>query len=123
MIGGNKLILDGEVKLSISDVSKILRIALAQVQIDETWYLGEVPDLRRDIQKGSFKSVADHYLTHGYLEGRLPERPTVDEKFYLQNNPDVAAGIKAGQVKSGYDHFVKNGYAEGRAAVPADKGR
>src|SRR5262245_51943654 len=55
-IGGNKLIFDGELRMSIYDMSRLLRMALANVHIDEAWYFAEVPELRKDIQKGSFKS-------------------------------------------------------------------
>lgn len=104
----------GTVKMAVGDFRKILRAALFGVEVEEGWYLGQVVGLRQDIQKGKFASAAEHYALHGYLEGRLPERPVVDEKFYLQQYPDVAAAIKSGSVKSGFDHFVRDGYPEGR---------
>jgi hypothetical protein len=106
------------VELSIEDVRKLLGVALSGVKIDESWYLSLVPELRRDLQKGHFKTLLDHYILHGYLEGRLPERPIVNERFYLQQNPDIAAAIRAGRIKSGFDHFVRDGYLEGRTSSP-----
>jgi hypothetical protein len=108
----------GTLELSIDDLRKILDVVLAGVRVDEAWYLSQVPELRRDLQSGKFKSALDHYLLHGYLEGRLPERPIVHEKFYLQENPDIAAAVKSGKIKSAFDHFLRNGYAEGRRPVP-----
>ena len=102
------------IKISVEDLRKIFRIALSNVTVDEAWYLGQVSGLRQDIQNGKFKSPAEHYVMHGYLEGRLPERPIVDEKFYLEQYPDIAAAVKSGTLKSGFDHFVKDGYVEGR---------
>lgn len=102
------------IKIDIEDLRKIFRVALSNVEVDEAWYLGQVPGLRQDIQNGKFKSPAEHYLMHGYLEGRLPERPLVDETFYLEQYPDIEAAVKSGTVKSGFDHFVKDGYLEGR---------
>jgi hypothetical protein len=110
---------DGTVKMSITDLRKILRVALAGTHVDEAWYLGQVPGLRKDIQKGEFESASEHYVMHGYLEGLLPERPIVDEKFYLQHYPDIAAAIKSGTVISGYEHFVRDGYSEGRMMAPS----
>lgn len=102
------------IKIDIEDLRKIFRVALSNVEVDEAWYLGQVPGLRQDIQNGKFELPAEHYLMHGYLEGRLPERPLVDETFYLEQYPDIEAAVKSGTVKSGFDHFVKDGYLEGR---------
>jgi hypothetical protein len=102
------------IKIDIDDLRKIVRVALSNVEVDEAWYLGQVPGLRQDIQKGKFDSPAEHYLMHGYLEGQLPKRPVVDEQFYLQQYPDVAAAIKSGQSRGAFEHFVRDGYKEGR---------
>jgi hypothetical protein len=124
MISGRRNVpLDGEVRMSREEVGRLLSVALASVNVDEAWYLTQVPDLRRDIQRGKFRSVAHHYYMHGYLEGRLPEKPTVNEKFYLEENEDVAAGVKAGKFKTGFEHFVKNGYFEGRSPVPVSESK
>jgi hypothetical protein len=117
-IQGQSVPSDGTIKISIADLRKILRLVLSSVAVDEGWYLGQVSGLRQDIQKGKFDSPAEHYMMHGYLEGRLPERPVVDEQFYLQQYPDIGAAVKSGTLKSGFDHFVKDGYAEGRMPVP-----
>ena len=113
-VKGSQVPSSATLKIDIEDLRKMFRVALSSVTVDEAWYLGQVPGLRQDIQNGKFESPAEHYLTHGYLEGRLPERPVVDEKFYLQQYPDIADAVKSGAVKSGFDHFVKDGYAEGR---------
>jgi len=104
------------IKMSIEDLRKIFRVVLSNVSVDEAWYVEQVFGLRGDIEKGSFGSATEHYRMHGYLEGRLPERPVVDENFYLQQYPDVAAAIRAGRVTSALDHYVRDGYAEGRWA-------
>lgn len=109
----------GTLTLSLTDLRNLLAVFLAAYPVDEAWYCAQVPALRRDIQKGKFKSVQEHYYVHGFLEGRLPERPVVDEKFYLRTNPDVADGVRSGKFKDGFDHFVKAGYGEGRVPRPA----
>jgi hypothetical protein len=109
---------DGSISLSVSDLRKVIEIALSGVKVDEKWYLGQVPELRREMPRGKFQSVSDHYYAHGYLEGRLPERPAVDEYYYLRSYPDVADAVKAGQVKSAFDHYIQNGYREGRLPMP-----
>jgi hypothetical protein len=104
------------IKFSMQDLRNVLRVALSSVTVDADWYMDHVSGLRQDVERGRFGSPTEHYLMHGYLEGRLPERPVVDEKFYLQLYPDVAADIKAGRVKSAFEHYVQDGYAEGRLA-------
>lgn len=114
---------NGSLGISIDDLRKVLFVALGSVEIDESWYLGQVPGLRRDIQEGKIGSASEHYALHGYLEGRLPKRPEVDEAFYSQQYPDVAASIKAGKIRSGFDHFLRDGYSEGRMSVPPKQER
>ena len=72
---GSQVPLSATLKLSLEDLRKIFRMVLANVAVDEAWYLSQVSGLRQDIQNGKFESPAEHYLMHGYLEGRLPERP------------------------------------------------
>jgi hypothetical protein len=116
-IGGNV-----EVTLSQADFRRVLSIALSGVQFDEKWYLTQVPELRDDLKRGAFRSAAEHYYFHGYLEGRFPHKPKVDEKYYLETYPDIARAVQSGQVKSAYEHFVTDGYAEGRKPVPSAEG-
>jgi hypothetical protein len=112
---------DRTISLSIGDLQRVLKLALEGVKLDEKWYLGQVPELRRDIARGKFKSTFEHYYMHGYLEGRLPECPTVDEYYYLKTYQDVADGIKIGRVKNAVDHYVQSGYVEGRQPSPPNQ--
>lgn len=78
---------------------------------DENFYLKNNPDVRD--AKGS---PLQHYLYHGYKEGRRPGKH-FDNNYYLKNNPDVK--------KSGENplvHYVLHGKREGRYPVkPMDK--
>jgi hypothetical protein len=87
-------------------------------KFDEEWYLSQYPDVRADIQSGTFKSGLEHYRRHGILEKRLPAKPVVDEAWYLRAYPEVKQAIREGRETSAYDHFVKYGYREGRAPRP-----
>ena len=115
---GREDVADGAITLSIEDLRKLLRIALAGVEVDEKWYLTQVPELGNAIEVGAFESAAEHYHVHGYLEGRLPKKPTVDEEFYCQAYPDIAQAIRSGKLKSAYEHYLRSGYAEGRNPTP-----
>ena len=115
---------DGVITLSIEDLRKLLRIALAGVEVDKKWYLTQVPALGKAIEDGAFGSPSEHYHVHGYLEGRLPKKPTVDEEYYLQTYPDVAQAVRSGKLKSAYEHYTGCGYAEGRNPTPPlEKGK
>jgi hypothetical protein len=104
--------------MSLEDLRKVLRIALAGVEVDEKWYVTQVPGLADALKNGAYESAAEHYRIHGYLENRPAARPTVDESYYLKTYPDIEQAIKSGKLKSSYDHYLTVGYAEGRKASP-----
>jgi hypothetical protein len=108
---------DGEIRISLDDLRKLLRVALSGVSVDEQWYTAQDPAVGRAVQNGKFRSATEHYILHGYLEGRLPSKPFLDERAYLQNNPDVAQAVKTGKIKSALDHYIRSGYIEGRSST------
>jgi hypothetical protein len=116
ILDGDREPIEAQFEMSLEDLRKVLRLGLSGIYVDESWYVTQVSGLRQDIQRGKFASIAEHYYVHGYIEGKLPERPIVDEGYYLISYPDVAAAIKAGRHRSAFDHFVSDGYAEGRMA-------
>lgn len=106
------------ITISLDDLRKLLPIALASVEVDEKWYVAQVPGLGEALKNGAFASASEHYCLHGYLEGRPPRKPTVDEDYYLKNYPDVAQAVNSGKERSAHEHYVTSGYAEGRNPVP-----
>ncbi|MBL8554819.1 MAG: hypothetical protein JNL41_11120 [Phenylobacterium sp.] len=70
---------------------------------DRDWYLTANPDVA-----ATRADPLDHFLAHGWREGRDPTpRFSVDE--YLENNPDIAAaGLNP------FVHWLKHGRHEGR---------
>lgn len=73
-------------------------------QFDQSWYLQTYPDVAR----AGIEPV-QHYLKHGVLDGRNPNR-SFDTNYYLSTNPDVArAGIHP------FLHYALYGHNEGRA--------
>ncbi len=70
---------------------------------DRAWYLTTNPDVA-----ATRADPLDHFLAHGWREGRDPTpRFSVDE--YLENNPDIAAaGINP------FVHWLQHGRREGR---------
>lgn len=74
-------------------------------EFDASFYLAANPDVAL-----AGVDPLDHFLTHGWREGRDPTR-RFSLRDYLDANPDVAAaGINP------FVHFVSAGRAEGRAA-------
>lgn len=70
---------------------------------DPIYYLFWYPDVRAD-----GIDPLDHYLHHGWKEGRDPSAG-FSTSGYLAANPDVAASGRNPLV-----HFVNSGFAEGR---------
>jgi hypothetical protein len=58
--------------------------------------------------------LKQHYVEHGYFEGRIGAPTDVDEKYYAQHNQDVVEAINRGNLKSIAQHYQQSGYAEGR---------
>jgi hypothetical protein len=97
-------------------VMRILLQKLAELMpFDEASYLASYPDIRRGHERGDVTDLHAHFISTGYLEGRVGWSPEVDEAYYRKNNPDVAAAIQAGRVASASAHYVSEGAAEGRA--------
>jgi len=96
----------------------ILAPALAEIHLDEPWYLAQNPDVRDAIANRAFNSAADHFCRVGFYEHRMPYPIEVDETWYLKSYPDIAAAVTQGAVASGQAHFQADGYREGRFPHP-----
>ncbi len=105
------------IQMSKDDLSRVVG-ALAEVRVDEAWYLKTYPDVAAAIKSRHVKSARAHYISSGYFEDRLPEDPKVDEAWYLKTNPDVARAIAAGHKKTAFEHYLDGGYGEGRLPHP-----
>ena len=44
---------DAEASLSLQDFKKLLRLVLANVSVDEKWYLSQYTDVQNDVRKGA----------------------------------------------------------------------
>jgi hypothetical protein len=110
----------GRVTLSYEDLLGVLKRVMAGVVLDEAWYLRENPDVERGIKSGILQSARQHFLDHGYFEGRMPFRITVDSVWYLTRYPDVADDLQNGRITSAQAHFDESGYREGRLPFELD---
>lgn len=102
------------VSLTYEDFLDILRRIIADIDVDEAWYLRTNPGVARGIEAGTIKSARQHFVDHGYFEGRLPCPVIVDEVWYLTKYPDVADDLRHGRIDSAQGHFDQDGYREGR---------
>ena len=103
-----------QVRMSYEDFLNIVRRLVAAAPVDEEWYLQRYEDIAKAIRIGDIKSARQHFVEHGYIEGRLPGPVPVDEKWYLAQYPDVAESIRRGVDVSAQSHFDRDGYREGR---------
>ena len=110
----------GSVRINITydEFLRVVSRILAVVEVDEAWYVAAYPDVAAAISAGVHKTAKEHFILHGYFEGRLPYEIPVDEKWYLATYLDVAEAIKRGDHRSAAEHFRSNGYLEGR--LPSD---
>jgi hypothetical protein len=93
---------------------QILAAMIADIDVDEAWYLTRYQDVADAIATGKAASAKEHFINHGFFEGRQPYRMLIDEAWYLRKNPDVAESVRLGALASAQAHFDENGYNEGR---------
>lgn len=109
----------GTVTMSVADFRRFAAFALADVEVDEEWYMAQYPDVKRDKETRSIPDYANHHFRHfGYIEGRLPHDPDVDEEWYRTTYPDVATSIASGELPNAKMHFIRAGWFEGRRPNP-----
>jgi hypothetical protein len=100
------------------DIMRAVQLLLSGIEVDEVWYLRHNDDVALGIREGKIKSAKEHFVDHGYFEGRAPFQITVDEAWYLEENEDVAEQVRLGTFTSGQEHFDQSGYHEGRLPRP-----
>ncbi len=106
------------VDMTYEDVQKMIQALLFAIVVDEEFYLTRNPDVAEGIRLGTIRSAQEHFVDHGYFEGRLPYHIEVDEAWYLETNQDVARTLESGEYGSGQAHFDGPGYPEGREPYP-----
>jgi hypothetical protein len=104
-----------EVVIPESLFKALLLAALESVEVNEHWYLEQNPDVRESVRDGRIASARKHFITQGYVEGRLPHAITVDEEYYADSNPDLREALHKGAIRSLAQHFLETGRFEGRA--------
>jgi len=99
----------------------LLRTLVSCAPFSEEFYLETYPDIAEAYAAGQIPSLRQHFLDHGYFEGRVGAPAEVDEEFYTDLYKDVVQGMLRGDVKSATDHYDSSGYAEGRTPSAALK--
>jgi hypothetical protein len=107
-----------KVDMTYDEFLDFIKRFLSAVPIDEQWYRTRYPDVDEAIRAGAYRSARQHFVQHGYFEGRQPFELEVDETYYMKRYPDIHESVTKGVVPSARDHFARHGYLEGR--MPAD---
>jgi hypothetical protein len=102
------------VDMTYDDMQTLIKTLLSVVAVDETFYLSRNRDVAEGVALGTIRSARDHFINHGYFEGRQPYPLKVDEDWYLEAHADVAETVRQGEYPSGQAHFDGPGYPEGR---------
>jgi hypothetical protein len=104
----------GDALVNSSDVLGAIKMLLLAVDVDEDWYRQTYPDVDEAIGQKVYASARQHFVEHGYFEGRRPAELAVDEDWYIAHYSDVALGIDSKEIESASEHYNRHGYAEGR---------
>jgi hypothetical protein len=110
------------VDMTYEDLQKMIRTLLSVIEVDSAFYLARNPDVADGIRTGGIRSAQEHFVDHGYFEGRQPYPIQVDETWYLQTHADIVETIRNGEYTSGQNHFDGPGYPEGRLPFPMRPG-
>lgn len=102
------------VDMTYEDMQRMLRALLYAIPVDEAYYLERNQDVAEGIRTGNIRSAQEHFVDHGYFEGRAPYHIAVDEEWYMEHHADIAETVRQGVFGSGQDHFDGPGYPEGR---------
>jgi len=102
------------IAVKMSFFVELLRSRVAQIHVDENWYLDSNPDVCSAVRDGAVKDGREHFVTSGFYEHRLPYKIRVDEAWYLECYEDVRQAVLASIFSSGQMHFETLGYREGR---------
>ena len=84
---------------------------------DEAFYLAAHPDVRAVVAEGGYGSGHEHYVAHGFGEGRAAV--PVDAAWYARTYPLAAHEIGEGWYADPEHHFVEIGLARGYRAREA----
>jgi len=98
----------------MSFLVELLRSRVAQIHVDESWYLNRNPDVRRAVRDGAVKDGREHFVTSGFYEHRLPYEICVDEAWYLECYEDVRQAVLAAAFRPG--RLISKRSAIGKAA-------
>jgi hypothetical protein len=91
---------------------------VANIDLDEVWYLDRYPDVAQAIESKILNSAEEHYCQSGYFEHRMPYYIRVDANWYVEQYSDVRAAIENQVFPSAQAHFELIGFKEGRHPFP-----
>jgi hypothetical protein len=95
------------------DLPSVNCMLLSRVAFDAKFYLKNNPDIQDTLDFPTDMQLWSHYISGGWIEGRLPFKVEVDDEFYLSRYPDIKNYDGTPQ-----EHFIKHGYSEGRLPYP-----
>src|SRR4051812_45991431 len=81
-------------------VDQLFEVLARSIPVDEKFYFSKYPDIYEAARAGEISSAAQHFVEHGFYEGRLPCDVVIDEEAYLARYPDIVDGIQAGDIES-----------------------
>jgi hypothetical protein len=83
---------------------------------DEEFYLRSYKDVARAVSEGGLKSGRDHYIKHGFREGRDPF--AFDRIWYGTEYPMALLEVQRGDYSNLIHHYVAVGASRGYKPIP-----
>jgi hypothetical protein len=111
---------DAKVQVNGPALGFLIAAFARRVSFDPDYYAQANPDVEGARLAGDVPSLYAHFLTAGYLEGRLPSELAFDPAWYHSHYEDIGASFRASDTEGMRDHYVTKGYFEGRAGTEAE---
>jgi hypothetical protein len=106
-----------KVTVSARFLLSLIRQFARAATFDPEWYAAKYPDVEGAVLVGDIPSLQEHFVTSGYVEGRLPHELPFDPGWYHDHYKDIAQAYARDDVAGMRSHYLTGGYYEGRVGT------
>ena len=108
-------LLKDRVTVNASGLRRLIAEYAKTIPLDAVMYARANPDVEGAKLAGDIVSLEAHFVSAGYLEGRLPGALPFDPVWYHGHYKDINAMFALSDVQGLYNHFMGAGFVEGRS--------
>jgi hypothetical protein len=88
--------------LSYDDFIDVVRRLVTPTPVDEAWYCAAYPGVAAAVERGVFASATDHFIQHGYFDGKLPYESAAVGRRDLPHYSGIKASIAISPARGGF---------------------